>query len=279
MDKILVTSLENTLIPFRAYNCEILYGKNTNDYYEKKSYEALKNILNPYLEEGNKIVIIGNASYPHVKNDPNIDIFKIREILNKYSELIDIYLIGNITEEQKEIIKSQDIKHINKKEQVFEHIDLNKKIYCLGNDSEDIELLKRSLKNNAITGIILHRLLDPNFINQRGYVIQLVNEKIRCMVENELSNHHLSNVAKVQLEKRLWMNHSDELKKEILKLLYTGKITYLDVVKEWYLRKEIQYHYQYEDKPNISTEEMNFLLNNIPVYNSFHEFNELILKR
>jgi len=278
MNKILISNLENTLIPSNTHDCELLYGKNTNEYYIKKIYETFINTLNPYFDDGNELVIIGNLSYHH-NNEPNIDITKIHEIFKKYSELINIYIIGEIPEQQKDIANLSNIKHIEKKEQVFNDIDLNKKIYCLGNNSEDIELLKKGLKNNASAGIILHKLLDPNFINRPDYINQLINEKIKYLVEDELSKHHLSNVAKVQLEKRIWMNLSEELKKQLIEQLNIGKITYLDIIKEWYLRKEILYHYQYEDRNNFSMEEINFLLSNTKIYNSFHDFYELTLKK
>ena len=139
-------------------------------------------------------------------------------------------------------------------------------------------MLKKGLEYGGTSSFIYHQLLDPNFINQKSFITLLANERIHTLTEQEAAAHQLSNVAKVQLEKRLWLNLVEPIKREIENELKFEKKTYIDVIKEWYLRKQINSYYTLNrDSKNILNN-IDYLVANIKVYNSFHEYNELVLQ-
>lgn len=279
MSKILVTNLQDTLIPYHENNCRLLNVTIS----QKEILESLKKQLEPFLRDGNKLAIVTNPENITLEELINIYLNQLIDTLKEYQEQISIYLSGIITNEEDiytiSNFKDYKITTVMEKSNVFNYINNEDSIYCLGKDKNDIGMLKKAIELHGISGLIYNELLDPKYINQNNFITLLANEKIHEMTESEAKIHHLSHVAKVQLEKRLWLNLIEPIKREIEDGLKDHRITYIDIIKEWHLRKQIDLYSTYL-APNILTlEEINYLVSRVNVYNSIHEFNTLVLRK
>ena len=125
MTKILITDLQETLIPYSTKSCELLYGINTNDYYQQIIYERLKEQLDPFFKMGNKMVIVTSPSHMSLDELIDNDIKTIYATFKEYEDSIEVYLNSHIIPFHNRIPSgyTNDITFISDKEKVFDYIE------------------------------------------------------------------------------------------------------------------------------------------------------------
>jgi len=289
----LVTELEEALIPTTPESYRYLFNTNTPS--SKHLFEYLSNELKPFLKNDNELAIVADPYTKDLTTFINTYIKEIYKSLKKYEDQITFYLSGDHSE--KELLDLgmlsnhrlelllKDIKPIvlieNKKD-VFNHLNQSTPTYCLGSNSSDIGMIKQGYDSLYKPSMIYHRLLDPYYINQNIFVNSLVNERFNYIFEISSAIPGLSQVAKIQRQKRLWLNMKEEMdayRSMLFDKLENHEITYIDVIKEYFLRERIYSYYHLKKMPYPSIEEIDKLVENTKVYNSFHEYNELVLKK